>query len=260
MCTVLIAWKKVAGWPLIAGNNRDEFLSRRALPPRVYRSPDEAGLRWLASRDLDGGGSWWGWNSHKLLVWLTNCWTDDQEGDADCRSRGRLVIDLLRARTVGEARQQLEKLCHAYRFNPFNLVMAGPDQLCLASNFPDLHFVELGPGFHFLGNGRLIDCPSLKARSARRLLSGLETDGKFCGSAGRDRVLSVFRKALATALPQDSIPPQGFNVRFAEYGTTASLLLARPEFPTAADPRLDYCDGNPLFKPYRDYSRLAALL
>jgi len=260
MCTVLIAWKMVAGWPLIAGNNRDEFFSRRALPPRVYRAPESAGRRWLASQDLDGGGSWWGWNSRHLLVWLTNRWTGDQESAADCRSRGRLVTDLLRCGSAAAARQELERLCHAFRFNPFNLMVAGPEQLFLASNFPNLHFAELGPGFHFLGNGRLVDCPSLKARSARRLLTGLETGGQFRGPAGRDQVLAAFRRALATPLPQDSIPPQGFNVRFADYGTTASLLLARPEAPTAADPRLLYCAGNPLVQPYRDYSGLVALL
>jgi len=259
MCTVLIAWQRVAGWPLIVGNNRDEFFSRRALPPRVYRAPAAPGRRWLASQDLEGGGSWWGWNRHQLMVWLTNRWSDREEDDSGCRSRGRLVVDLLGCSRASAARRKLEELCRRYRFNPFNLVIATPERLFLASNYPALHFVELEPGFHFLGNGRLVDCGSLKAASARRRLAELETGGRLESDRGRDLVLDHFRRALATPLPQDTIPPQGFNVRFADYGTTASLLLARPQAPSDR-PLLLYCSGNPLCHPYRDLSRLAALL
>ncbi len=259
MCTVLIAWKRVAGWPLVVGNNRDEFFARRALPPRVYRDPESGRRRWLASCDLLGGGSWWGLNRNRLLVWLTNRWTTGEEAaDAAC-SRGRLVVELLKFATGDDARRGLAALCRDHRFNPFNLLVCAPDRLFLASNFPRLHFVDLEPGFHFLGNGRLVDCPTMKARNARRLLAELESEEGLSGPRGVERVLGRFRRALATPLPQDAIPPQGFNVRFADYGTTASLLLACPE-PVSGPARLEYCDGNPLYHPYRDYGGLVSLL
>lgn len=258
MCTVLIAWKRVAGWPLVVGNNRDEFFARRALPPRVYRAPENGRRRWLASFDLAGGGSWWGWNDQRLMVWLTNRWTDGRE-ELAASSRGELVLKLLRHATAAEARQWLEEGCRPARYNPFNVMVASADRLFFAANFPKLHFVDLEPGFHFLGNGRLLDCPSLKARSARRLLAELESGDGLSGRPGLELVLDRFRRALATPLPQDTIPPQGFNVRFADYGTSASLLMACPA--AASIPaRLAYCEGNPLYHPYQDYSGLAALL
>ncbi len=259
MCTVLLAFRRVAGWPLLVANNRDELYSRRALPPRVYRFPVAGGVRyWLACRDLAGGGSWWGWNEAGLTVWLTNRWTGSENGVSECRSRGQLVLDLLRAGDPDAARARLLESCRRYRFNPFNLLVVSSQKAFQASNFPHPQLFWLAPGFHFLGNGLLQECPSLKARSARRLFAGLEAAGIPAGDPGRDLVLSRFLRALATPLPQDTIPPQGFNVRFADYGTCASLCLAVSGNPHRR-PLFRYCDGNPLRKPYQDYGKLLNL-
>jgi uncharacterized protein with NRDE domain len=253
MCTVLLAYKKISGWPLVVANNRDEFFQRRALPPRVYvierKSP---GLRWIASCDLTGGGSWWGCNGHGLLVWLTNRWTE-AEFATGRRSRGEIVTELLRCPDPAAARLKLEKLCDGVTFNPFNIIVAARTSAFFAGNFPNLHFSSLASGFHYLGNGQLTGCDSFKAKNARRLLAG------FSGKESLEKTLSLFRQALRTPLPQDSIPPQGFNVRFDGYGTTSSLLLALPETDKTCL-KLHYCDVNPLYKDYRDYSRLGLLL
>lgn len=253
MCTVLLAYKKISGWPLVVANNRDEFFQRRALAPRVYVAGRAApGRRWIASCDLTGGGSWWGCNSHGLLVWLTNRWSKD-EFATKRRSRGEIVTELLRCSDSADARLQLEKLCDGATFNPFNIIIAARESAFFAGNFPKLHFSSLTPGYHYLGNGQLSGCDSFKARSARRLFAG------FSGQESLEKILRIFRQALCTPLPQDSIPPQGFNVKFDGYGTTSSLLLALPE--TDAGPlQLHYCDANPLYADYRDYSRLSLLL
>ncbi len=253
MCTVLLAYKKIPGWSLVVANNRDEFFQRRALAPRVYgagRSSQD--LRWIASCDLAGGGSWWGCNSHGLLVWLTNRWTED-EFATDRRSRGEIVTELLRCSDPADARRQLEKLCDGATFNPFNIIIAARASAFFAGNFPKLHFSPLVSGYHYLGNGQLSGCDSFKARSARRLFAG------FSGKESLEKTLSIFQQALCTPLPQDSIPPQGFNVKFDGYGTTSSLLLALPETDKASL-KLHYCATNPLYADYRDYSRLGLLL
>lgn len=255
MCTVLLAYKKVSGWPLVVANNRDEFFQRRALAPRVYVSVsgrELQGLRWLASCDLTGGGSWWGCNSHGLLVWLTNRWTED-EFATDRRSRGEIVTELLRCPDPAASRLKLKKFCDGVTFNPFNIIVAAREGAFFASNFPNLHFSSLSPGYHYLGNGQLSGCDSFKARSAGRLFSG------FSGKESLEETFSIFRHSLRTPLPQDSIPPQGFNVKFDGYGTTSSLLLALPAT-AESSLKLHYCDTNPLYANYRDYSRLGLLL
>ena len=244
---------------MLVANNRDEFYSRRALPPRIYRSSAAGGVRyWLASRDLAGGGSWWGWNEAGLTVWLTNRWTATEDSSSECRSRGQLVLDLLQSCDPDAARARLLETCSRYRFNPFNLLVVSSQKAFQASNFPELQLCWLAPGFHFLGNGLLQECPSLKARSARRLFAGLEAAGIPAGDPGRKLVISCFLRALATPLPQDAIPPQGFNVRFPDYGTSASLYLAVPDN-SSRPPVFSYCAGNPLYKPYRDYGKLLNL-
>ncbi len=252
MCTVFFAYRKISGWPLVVANNRDEFFQRRALPPRIYSDSRHRGRCWLASCDLTGGGSWWGYNNRGLLVWLTNRWTAD-EYETGLRSRGELVTSVLNCSDVDEARVELEKNCDGNTFNPFNLIVATRDKAFFATNFPSLDFIRLLPGYHYLGNGELDGCTSLKARSARRLFAG------FSGHESLDETLMIFRRALRTPMPQDSIPPQGFNVKFDGYGTTSSLLLSLPETGREAL-RLQYCDENPLSGDYLDYSKLALLL
>ena len=258
MCTVLLAYHQVDGWPLIVANNRDEFYARRALPPRISRGTN--GRRWIACHDLESGGSWWGWSSSGVLVWLTNRWTTPEYIDDGRFSRGRLVIDLLdRMETGAAAAEWLSTRHRGPGYNPFNLLLLAPDCAFLATNFPTPRILAITPGFHFLGNGELEHCPTVKARSARRLLAGLAGSNPLSGRSGRNLVLETFRRSLSTSFPQDSIPPQGFNVRFAEYGTSASLLLAIPET-RKDDVLLGYCDGNPLFCNYQDFGILASLL
>ena len=252
MCTVLFAYKKVSGWPLVVANNRDEFFQRRALPPRVYSDYRNPNRRWLASCDLTGGGSWWGYNNRGLLVWLTNRWTA-AEYETGLRSRGELVLALLNCAEPGKARKKLEKICDGSTFNPFNLIIASRESAFFATNFPAPHFISLNPGYHYLGNGELDGGTLLKARSAGRLFSTLS------GNENLNETLQIFRQALRTPLPHDSIPPQGFNVRFDGYGTTSSLLLAAAESEVKSV-SLHYCDENPLYGDYLDYSRLSLLL
>jgi len=251
MCTILLAYKKIPGWPLVVANNRDEFFQRRALPPRVYRAGKRPGLRWLASCDLAGGGSWWGYNNRGLLVWLTNRWTGSEYASG-LQSRGALVTELLACENSETARNHLESVCDGLTFNPFNLIIATRERAFLATNSPNLQLAPLAAGYHYLGNGPILDRMSVKAGNAMNLFAGLS------GNESLFEIMEIFEKALRTSLPQDSIPPQGFNVKLDGYGTTSSLLLA-----LAADKetlQLQYCDENPLVGSYHDCSRLSLLL
>jgi len=261
MCTVLLAFRMIEGWPLLVANNRDEFFQRQALPPRVYSSGKGDGRRWLASCDLSGGGSWWGYNNRGLMVCLTNRWVEN-EYEEGCRSRGQLVLDLLAYDDLGGARVGLAELCTEAAYNPFNLIVASREKGFFASNYAKLHYSHLLPGYHFLGNSLLDICTSVKARSARRLFAELSEPGFFGPVSGKEKLtltLAHFRKALRTPFPQDDIPPQGFNVRFDGYGTTSSWSLAVSER-GSENLILDYCNANPLYENFQDYSGLTHLL
>jgi hypothetical protein len=283
MCTLLLAWRLDDSWPLIAGNNRDEFLERAALPPRLYRFG--AGGYYIAPRDRRAGGTWWAGNDSGMVVWLTNRW-NGFGNDPEKRSRGAVVLELIACGSPAAARHRLMTI-DPRDYNPFNVLVANRTTGFLYSNHPAPEFCPLEPGFVYLGNGPLEDNRSMKASMARRLFreltaAGAESpadvdfplagvDGTALGpGGGNNRMLSRhdvflkrvwcgFQRLLRTGLPQEWLPPRGINVRLAEYGTTSSTLLAISSHPV---PRfcLWYAPGNPIEVSYVDYRALTFLL
>jgi len=249
MCTILLAYQAIKDWPVIIGNNRDEFFSRAAIPPRVFTNGGSQ--RWIAPIDEMSGGSWWACNQSGLLVFLTNRWSGLPPDDRKI-SRGRLVIDLIQNDSLDTVRQWL-LTTDLVQYNPFNLLVLTRTSGFIAGNYPVFEEFALSPGFHFIGNGPLIDDQAFKGRMARRQFN--------CWSEQKldmDRVMLGFREMLCASLPQDSIPPQGFNVKLDDYGTTSSTILAfsdhqRPEVFCL------YAAGNPLQTPYTDYSAMNLL-
>ena len=79
--------------PLIVAANRDESYTRPSAPP----SEIEPGI--VAGKDLEGGGTWLGFNRHGLFVAVTNRQTPGRgPGSA---SRGLLALEALRCRALG---------------------------------------------------------------------------------------------------------------------------------------------------------------
>lgn len=85
--------------------NRDE--SRRRGPAAAPERLELGGVRLLAPRDADAGGTWLGVNEHGLALGLLNG-RDIGPVPAAPRSRGLLVRELLSARDGEELRARLE--------------------------------------------------------------------------------------------------------------------------------------------------------
>ena len=84
--------------------NRDELRTRAiALPPAVY---ERNGVRYIAPRDVDGGGTWIVANETGVVICLLNG-PLSPDGRTGTRSRGLLVEDLSDARSVAEVRTRL---------------------------------------------------------------------------------------------------------------------------------------------------------
>jgi uncharacterized protein with NRDE domain len=89
VCTLVIAWQVLADAPVAVAANRDEALARPAEPPELIEGDPAI----VAPRDAEAGGTWLGYNDRRLLVGLSNRWTEAEI--AGERSRGLLVRDLL---------------------------------------------------------------------------------------------------------------------------------------------------------------------
>ena len=250
MCTILLAYQVDKKWPVILGNNRDEFYHRLAVPPRVFTTNNRR--RWLAPIDLVSGGSWWACNNDGLLICLTNRWVG-LANEAGKVSRGQLVYELVQCREPAAVRKKLDTI-DISAYGPFNLLVVSAVEGFLFTNYPEADEVPLISGFYFIGNGTLLNDRSLKEKMAKRVFTELKNK-----LADAREITTLFYRLLRLPLPQEFLPPQGFNVLLDDYGTTSSTLLTISAQPTVTL-GLSFAAGNPLRAPLVDYSGLSRFL
>src|SRR5262245_38362910 len=114
MCTLIVLHRCHPGTPLLVAANRDEYVARPALGPRVHTWH---GRRVVAPIDERAGGSWLGLNDAGVFVGLTNRPT--AKLDAARRSRGLVVADALGCASAARAAEAALQL-PAGAYNPFN--------------------------------------------------------------------------------------------------------------------------------------------
>jgi uncharacterized protein with NRDE domain len=141
MCVVAIALDCHPDWKLVLAANRDEFHERLAAPLDRWAEAPHV----LAGRDLQAGGGWLGISKAGRLAVVTNI-RDPDGPDPAKRSRGALVGEWLMDGTVPDVPMLPE-------YNPFNLLLHGPDGTQLFSNRPEPQRQLLQPGIHGLSNG-----------------------------------------------------------------------------------------------------------
>ncbi len=125
MCTV--TWRR-DGERLELFFNRDESRARSiADPPEV---DSLAGVRRIAPRDRDGGGSWISANELGLIVCLLNGPPPNEPSSPAFRSRGLLVLDLSDAESPCAVAARLRSSSLA-AYRPFTLaaLASGPQAL-----------------------------------------------------------------------------------------------------------------------------------
>lgn len=141
MCVVAIALDSHPRWSLVLAGNRDELHARAADP--LGRWADAPHV--IAGRDRQAGGGWLGVSEQGRLAVVTNI-RNPQGADPDKASRGALVGDWL---VAGKA----PDLAALPGFNPFNLLLSGPEGAELLSNLPAPQRLPLSAGIHGLSNG-----------------------------------------------------------------------------------------------------------
>ena len=119
MCTIVLLRRPGDGWPLMLAANRDEMLTRAALPPGRHW-PDQPEV--IAGQDLEAGGTWLGLNDRGLVAAISN--RRGSLGPAPgMRSRGALPLKALAHDSAVRAAADLAEL-DVGLYRPFNLVIA----------------------------------------------------------------------------------------------------------------------------------------
>lgn len=180
MCTLLVWTRRHPRFGLIAAANRDEFLARPATgATRLADDPLVVG-----GRDLSAGGTWFAVNERGLLTALTN-----RRGagahDPSKRSRGMLVAEIVRSRTLSEALERIGRI-DVREYNPFVLLVANASRaLALHGGDGGADVRELGDGAHAITNWDLDAVAPPKARHALDAATALTVSGDDAAEVAR---------------------------------------------------------------------------
>ena len=236
MCTVIVGVRLWPELPLVVAANRDEDLDRIAEPPAVRT---HSGVRILAPRDAQAGGTWIGLNEHGVFVAITNRF--GRPPNKAFRSRGMIVLDALAAPSAAAAYETARGL-DPTKNNGFHLIVA--DRHAAYAVYNDtavLTPILLAPGWHTVTERSRNAAPTdREPLIARTIADWPETPPD---DARLRNVLSLEH-------------PDGFNgvlvhVPSHRYGTRSSTIV---RLPAAGAPTFLHADGRPDATPFTDYS------
>lgn len=245
MCLLVVLSRVHPATPLVVAANRDEWLSRPALPCAVLQ---ERGPRILGGRDELAGGTWLAVNEHGVFAGLTNQPTPIR--DPSRRSRGELPLALVQH---ASARAAVDAFLPRHRpadYSPAWLLVGDRQALFLLDMTAgdEARVVELLPGLHVLEN-RAWGAPSAKVRAVRAQMGAIVPgdDESLVG-----QLSAVLRSHQIPDGPAGHSGVEGFVrppeteancVHAGPYGTrSASILLVRV---ASEPPRLWISEGPP---------------
>ena len=245
MCTLIAIHGRVPGKPLVVAANRDEYLDRpsRGMAVRAIESGHV-----LAPRDVRAGGTWLGLNARGVFAALTNLRTETP--DPARRTRGRVVLEALEARSASEAVERMGQLEEG-TYNPFNLFLADENcaHLVVYNERPMLK--ALAAGVHVVGN---VDASGPGNEKVRRIEGEAEA---ALAAVGHDEGDELLERLAAICRKHDGA---GETLRDtcvhvgATYGTRSSILMELGEGLNAG--RILQADGPPCETEYQDVSTL----
>ncbi len=264
MCTLIALYRAVPGYDIVLGMNRDEDRMRPAEPPQSLAGPPAI----VAPRDARAGGTWIGVNEAGLVVALSN-----RRGKTStaARSRGQLVLDILRLPNVRAAEIAVQRAVSEQEYNFFNLVAATREEMRFLSYEGQLKMTRGSEGLNVMTNAG----GNVEGDEKVTTIRSLGGDARFDGGdgaikwleatlrhhGGRPRTAEV-RWKNGQPLREVVLPGPGspaLCVHFPGGGTVSSTILALHDAAPEENVLL-YADGSPCQVPYRDYSRLVQAL
>jgi hypothetical protein len=260
MCTLIGLHRAVPGYDLVIGMNRDEDRLRPAEPPQRLPGPPPL----VAPKDARAGGTWLGVNQTGLFAALSN----RRGGVANAaRSRGLLVLDVLKAPHVKAAQIALEREVAAHAYNFFNLVAATREEIRFFSYDGQLRTTRGHEGLNVMTNAG----GNVEGDEKVATIRWLAGDAKFPGGQeaitwlertlrhhGGQPFIAVGRLKDEHPIREVVLPGPGsaaLCVHLPGGGTVSSTILALHN----GDPDqhvLLYASGSPCENPYRAYSHI----
>jgi hypothetical protein len=215
VCLLLLHHRTRSDAPLVLLANRDEAYARAFDSPRLVDA--DHGI--VAPRDLQAGGTWLGRNARGLVAAITNRRGEDVA--AGVRSRGRLVLDALRAVSAPAAVDWLEGHLAAHAYAGFHLLLADGEAAWVVrhrgSDRPSApgagDVFPLRPGAHVLTN--LHEPDELPVPPGGEVRPG-------------EALPETLRRLERLAADEQTVLPGGHRIlkRGTERGTVCSALLA----------------------------------
>ena len=229
MCTLVILRRPEHPWPVLIGANRDEMITRPALPPARHW-PDRAEV--VAGLDLLAGGTWLGINDWGVAAAVLN-----RQGSlgpaAGLRSRGELVLEALDHADAVAAAAALSHLDPtAYR--SFNLIVAdNRDGFWLRHGGTGrIEAWPLDEGLSLLAAGDLdeLTTPRLALAKPRFRAALVPDPDREEWTAWQDLLGD---DTAPPGAPPGALPEAALRFRTARgYGTVSSALIALPAMPS----------------------------
>lgn len=234
MCTLIAFWRTVPGFDVVLGMNRDESAARPAEPPSFLGG--DPGI--VAPRDQRAGGTWLGVNGAGLAVALSN-----RRGRAleTATSRGQLVLEALRERTVRGVGVSLEQSVRNHEYNFWNLMAMTRDDLRFFQYDGRIASSRGHEGLNVLTNDGANGATDPKVLLVRGLMP------KTAPGSIEDAI-----HLLQTALRTHAQAGGGTSLclHFPGGGTVSSTILALSSV-NREENTLLYSDGPPCSNPYR---------
>jgi len=238
MCTLIAARQ---GRRVVVAFNRDERLDRPTSPPqRLLEDPVAVG-----GRDDQEGGTWFGVARNGFFCGVVNR-SEEEPRDPGRRSRGLLVLDVLRAGAVDAAGRALA-IADSRLYNPFFLLFGDAGALRLVTGggrLDALGIEDRAEGAHVWVSG-----PDPRSCEQRRRLVQTALPGLLARPwpglvAGLERLLAA----------HDEQAPLGATcVHTAVYGTRSSTIVSIEEGTVR---EYLHADGPPCTHPFADVRQL----
>lgn len=220
MCLVLLWYGAHPAASLILAGNRDEFYRRPSAPPALVSERP----RICAGRDLEAGGTWMGRNEHGLVAAITNRHGSRHHAPPNARSRGEIVMEVLRRRSADEAAAWVAAL-PATQYRGFNLLFGSAEAFYFFGSEEGAPPRKLAPGFHALSNSTLGDASWPKvARSRRFAESRREAEG--------EALIAALQDFLRDRTPPDRMEPAHRDEEV--HGALGAVFIETPDYGTVS--------------------------
>lgn len=244
MCTLLVWKHRHHRFGLIAAANRDEFLARPATTPTSLSGDPLV----VGGRDETAGGTWFAINEFGIVTALTN-----RRGagahDPSKRSRGLLVTEIARSRSMSQAASFAERIDSA-AYNPSVLFVGDSDEaFALHGGDHGSRLVRVDDGVHAITNWDLDASSPPKAAHA----IAKARDLSIAGDESADELAVKLHALLADhgSGTDDALcvhrPQSGYGTR----STSIALIGLQP-----SDTRLYHAEGPACSSTLVDFSRL----